>query len=174
MVQELAQVAATRALDEQDSLRLALGAGIRLLTAEQALRVPSAVGGHPGEEVDRFLRRRIELEGEHAVLKHRLRLALQDNQAMPLREGALTATIAGLERLVERLRAEVAGSRHRTQATSHEGPVTPPTPLLLLRRADKGAGAILSVGCSTETHTEGASVVARAERSWRCQCEPPS
>jgi hypothetical protein len=59
------------------------------------------------------------------MMKHRLWLALQANQTMSLRDGALTATIEGLRILLERLKAKLAEAKPSREATHEQAPYVP-------------------------------------------------
>jgi cell division protein FtsB len=90
------------------------------------------MGGHSAEELERLLRRHIEVEADYAVLKHRLWLALQDNQVMSLRDGSLSKSVRSLERVIDKLhsylaqlQAENTSLRSQTMADSTPGPADP-------------------------------------------------
>ncbi len=100
--------AQARGVTEAEALRLVLPAGLAFMADQQVLQVTGEMGGHSAEELERLLRRHVELEADYAVLKHRLWLALQDNQTMSLRDGTLSKSVQSLQLLAEKLRSDVA------------------------------------------------------------------
>ncbi len=84
----------------------------------QAVLAGVAAGTHPAEEVERLIRRLIELEGRYAVMKFRLFQAEQALQRWELSHGAIETMSAGLQEVVRRLQEENAQLRealHRLQ-----------------------------------------------------------
>jgi len=123
LLKRLRDLGQEHGLAEGDAIRMAVAAGVAFLSAERAVRTASGIGERSAEEVEKLLARHIELEANYAVMKNRLWLAMQDNQAMSLRDGALTATIEGLRNVVERLKAELAEAQKlgaTTPAHSHQ------------------------------------------------------
>lgn len=130
--QQLAEFAAARGMSEPDAIRLALAAGLAFLVDQEHLRAAGDAGGRSAEELERLLARHVTLEGDYAVLKHRLWLALQDNQTMSLRDGSLSKSVQGLQALTKKLRADIAALeaenadlRLRQPAPPDEGPPAP-------------------------------------------------
>lgn len=108
-LERLRRVAERNGLTEDEALRMVLGAGLAHFTTGNGSDTKS-----DRTQQDQLTRMRsdfMSLEANYAVMKHRLWLALQDNQTMSLRDGALSATIKGLKGVIDRLKAELAEAR---------------------------------------------------------------
>lgn len=93
---------------EAEAIQLAITTGLAFLAAERALQVAAAVGDHNPAEVERLLKRHIEIEGEYAVMKNRLWMALEDNKIMSFRDGALAGNVIGYQQVMQRQKGEIA------------------------------------------------------------------
>lgn len=126
----LAAFAQARGLHEADAIRLALAAGLAFLSDQQSLSAAGAMDGHGAEELEGSLARHVALEADYAVLKHRLWLALQDNQTMSLRDGALSKSVQGLQALVNKLKGDIAALQAEKAAlqASQTATLFPPVP----------------------------------------------
>lgn len=100
----------SRGLSETEGLLFFLGLGAAYAEG-QAVLSGVAVGTHSAEEVERLIRRLVELEGRHAVVRFRLFQCEQALQRWELRHGALETMSAGLQEVVRRLQEENAQLR---------------------------------------------------------------
>jgi hypothetical protein len=133
--ERLTEFAAARGLDKAEATRMALAAGLAFLADQQTLQAVDDAAGHNAEELERLLARHIAVEADYAVMKHRLWLALQDNQTMSLRDGTLSKSVQGLRALVNKLKrdiatleAENAGLRAQLAAAPESAPSAPAEP----------------------------------------------
>ncbi len=97
-------------LSEAEGLLYFLGLGFAYAEGQAVLNGVAA-GTHPPEEVERLIRRLVELEGRYAVMKFRLFQAEQALQRWELSHGAIETMSAGLQEVVRRLQEENARLR---------------------------------------------------------------
>jgi len=112
----------SRGLSETEGLLYFLGLGAAYAEG-QATLAGVAAGAHSAEEVERLIRRLVEVEGRYAVMKFRLFQAEQALQRWELSHRAVETMAAGLQEVVRRLRAENARLREalRRLGVSPEG-----------------------------------------------------
>jgi len=108
---KLNDLAASRGLTETEAIQMAIAAGLVSLEQGEVLLDGPPGGDDRAQVHERNRARLIELQGSYAVMKYRLWLALQDNKVMSLRDGAMIMTIKRLQKLVERLKGELAEAR---------------------------------------------------------------
>ncbi|WP_376789796.1 hypothetical protein [Thermoflexus sp.] len=100
----------SRRLSEAEGLLYFLGLGAAYAEG-QAILSGVAAGTHSAEEVERLIRRLVELEGRYAVMKFRLFQAEQALRRWELSHGAIEAMSTGLQEVVRRLQQENARLR---------------------------------------------------------------
>jgi len=118
---------ASRGLSPTEGLLFFLGLGAAYAEG-QAVLSGVATGTHSGEEVERLIRRLVELEGRHAVVRFRLFQCEQALQRWELSHGAIETMSTGLQEVVRRLREENAQLREalrRLQGDSAAGAMDP-------------------------------------------------
>lgn len=123
LLNKLQALAEARELTEAEAVLMAVAAGLSFLSGEGGSASEPGTGGQNSDEGASLRSRLVKFEASYAVMKHRLWLALQANQTMSLRDGALTAAIEGLRNVVERLKAELAEAQKlgaTTPAHAHQ------------------------------------------------------
>ncbi|GBD10160.1 hypothetical protein HRbin22_02425 [Candidatus Thermoflexus japonica] len=100
----------SRGLSETEGLLYFLGLGAAYAEG-QAVLSGVAAGTHSAEEVERLIRRLVEMEGRYAVMKFRLFQAEQALRRWELSHGAIETMSAGLQEVVRRLQQENARLR---------------------------------------------------------------
>ncbi|MER3400148.1 MAG: hypothetical protein C4313_03275 [Thermoflexus sp.] len=109
-----------RGLDVQEGLRYLLSLGAAYIEGQLTLRGVAA-GTRSPEEVERLIRRLIEMEGRYAVMKFRLFQAEQALQRWELSHGAIEAMSTGLQEVVRRLQEENARLREALRQLQERG-----------------------------------------------------
>ncbi len=100
----------SRGLSETEGLLYFLGLGAAYAEGHVILSGVAA-GTHSAEEVERLIRRLVEMEGRYAVMKFRLFQAEQALQRWELSHGAIETMSTGLQEVVRRLQQENARLR---------------------------------------------------------------
>ncbi|MCS6962672.1 hypothetical protein [Thermoflexus sp.] len=90
----------------------------------QATLAGVAAGTHPAEEVERLIRRLVEIEGRYAVMKFRLFQAEQALRRWELSHGAIETMNAGLQEVVRRLQEENARLREALRHLQQNTPAS--------------------------------------------------
>jgi hypothetical protein len=121
---------------QNEGLIVLLSTGLAYLRAERVLTIPESVAGMRYAEVDKLIKRLVEIEGRLAAMKNFAYDMMRDHRVMELQHEAIKLEANGYHRLAARLKEENLAFRAEIEQLKRElakyqtliGPIVEPTP----------------------------------------------